>query len=312
MSIEQFRQLGYKTESVELTAETLIAGDYDTFWENPIIKRESGFNERRPARASFSPLQAVGGAFFGSVSGTFEPRPSGADGTPPKWFQLAAASGGVVAGDVVTWGAESASSSVLGTACTFKSRDGDHEHVIAGARMSKMRFYATRGERWLCDVEGKGRYTYSAQSGFVAAAHPSAGSGLPFLGLACSIGAFAGAIAEAEIEISGTVSLIEDGGHASGNGASRITAQSLMGRFVVQADSSVDWRAKARNASAGDVLAISCPMSAGAAGNVLTWAGNLYLSEEPELTYREGIGYISLVGEFFTTGAAAALTLTQS
>lgn len=312
MSIEQFRQLGYKSEDTELTAETLAAGDYDTFWENPIVRRESGFNERRPARASFSPIQAVGGAFAGSVAGTFEPRPSGTNETPPKWYQLAAASGGVVTGDVVTWGAESVSSSILGTACTFKHRDGDHEHVLAGARLSRMRYYATRGERWLCDIEGRGRHTYAPESRFIAAAHPSASAGMPFLGLAVSVGGFVGAIAEAEIEIAGTVSLIEDGGHASGYGASRITAQSLMGRFVLQADSSVDWRAKARNATSGDVLAVSCPMSAGSAGRVLTWAGNLYLSEDPELTYREGIGYISLVGEFFTDGAGAALTLTQS
>lgn len=312
MSIEQFRQMGYKTESVELTPETLVAADYDTFWENPLVARESAQNERRPARASFSPIQAVGGAFSGMASGSFEPRPSGVDGTAPDWYQMAAAAGGVVAGDVVTWGTESASSSIIGTACTFRHRDGDYEHVLAGSRLSRMRFFATRGERWMCEIEGRGRYTYSAESTFVAGAHPSAGHGLPFLGLTVSVGGFTGAIAEAEIEIDGTVSLIEDGGHASGNGASRITAQTLFGRFVVQADSSVDWRAKARNTSSGDVLAVSCQMSAGSAGRVLTWTGNLFLVEEPELTYREGIGYMSLAGNFFADGAGAALTLTQS
>ena len=29
--IEQFRQLGYKTETVELTAGTLAAADFDTY-----------------------------------------------------------------------------------------------------------------------------------------------------------------------------------------------------------------------------------------------------------------------------------------
>ena len=310
--IEQFRQLGYKTETVELTAGTLAAADFDTYWENPIIRRESTQNIRRPARASFSPIQAVGGAFSGTVSGTFEPRPSGTDGTAPDWYQLAAASGGVVAGDVVTWGAESAASSILGTACTFKGRDGEYERTLAGARVSKLRFYAVAGERWLCDLEGAGRYSKAAQTALVAAAHPSSGAGMPFLGLPVSVGGFTGAVAEAEIEITNTVSMIEDGGHASGNGATRITAQDLLFRVILEEDGSIDWEAKARNASVGDVLAVSCQMSAGTAGNVLTWTGNIYLSEEPEVTYREGIGYVSLAGQFFTTGAGAALTLTQS
>lgn len=74
--IEQFRQLGYKTEIVELTAGTLVAADFDTYWENPIIRRESTQNVRRPARASFSPIQAVGGAFSGTGHQRDPPRHS--------------------------------------------------------------------------------------------------------------------------------------------------------------------------------------------------------------------------------------------
>lgn len=312
MSIEQFRQLGYKSESVELTPEALVAADFDTFWESPSIVREAGFNERRPARASFSPLQAVGGAFTGMVSGSFEPRPSGTDGVAPKWYQIGAASGGVVSGDAISWGAESVASSVLGTACTFKHRDGHYERTLAGTRMSQMRFFATRGERWMCEVSGRGRYSKAAQTSLVAGAHPSAGAGLPFLGLAVTIGAFSGAVADAEIEIANTVSFVEDGGHASGNGESRITAQDLFGRFVVQETGAVDWEEKARNTSSGDVLAVSCQMSAGSAGRVLTWTGNLFLIEEPAIEYREGIGYVSLAGHFFTDGSGVALACTQS
>jgi len=74
----------------------------------------------------------------------------------------------------------------------------------------------------------------------------------------------------------------------------------------------VDWHSIARNDASGDVLAVSCQMSAGSAGNVLTWTGNLALTEDVVTEYREGIGYSTVVGEFITTGAGACLTLTQS
>ena len=59
-------------------------------------------------------------------------------------------------------------------------------------------------------------------------------------------------------------------------------------------------------------MAVSLVMSSGSAGSVLTWTGTAHLGEEPEGEYIEGIGYRNIVGEFITTGAGAALTLTQS
>lgn len=312
MSIEQFQQMGYKTESVELTAETLVAADFDTFWDFCLIKPASTILERRPRRLSFSAVQPVGGAFMAEVSGVFEPRPSGADATPPDWYQIAKAAGATITGDVAAWGAESAASDIIGTACTFKYRDGVHEHISAGTRVAMMRFSAKAGDRWMCEIGGSGRYSRSTEAMFVSGAQPSAGAGLPFLGLTVSIAGFTGAYAEAEISIDGAVTLKEDGSHASGKGASRITGQACRGRFVVEHNGTVDWHSIARNDGAGDVLAVSCQMSAGSAGNVLTWTGNLALTEDVVTEYREGIGYSTVVGEFITTGAGACLTLTQS
>lgn len=305
--IDQFRQMGYKSEGAELTAEALVAADFDTYWENPLIRPTNNVLERRPVRSTFLPLQPVGGSIIGTASGTFEPRPSGTDGTAPKWYQLAAASGAVVVGDVATWGGASDASSVIGTSCTLKFRDGNREHVCAGARLSSLRFSATAGDRWMAEMEGTGRYSSAAQTALVSGVSPSAGAGLPFLGLAVTIGAFSGAVAEAEISIENTVTPQEDGTHASGRGANIITAQALRGRFVVELNPSVDWNSVVRNDGAGDVLAVSCPMSAGAAGSVLTWAGSIALTEDVVTEYREGIGYATVVGEFIS-----ALTLTQS
>lgn len=310
--VEQFKQLGFKTETTELTAETLVAGDFDTFWYECSVKAEDTFNERRPRRAGFSALQGVGGTSLARVSGTFEPRPSGTDATAPDWYQIAKASGASVTTDVATWGAESTTTGVIGTACTFKGRDGQYETTAAGTRMELMRFYAVAGETWKCDIEGVGRLTQAAQTAYVAAAHPVAGLGQAFLGMACSIGAFSGSVAEAEIAIENTVSSAPGGEHASGFGQNIITGQALMGRFKVMETGSPDWRGLYRNDATGDVIAVSCVMSSGTAGSVSTWTGNLCLTEQPETEYIEGIGYRTVVGEFISTGAAAALTLTQT
>ena len=310
--VEQFKQLGYKTETTELTAETLVAAEFDTFWYESAVVAEDSFNERRPRRASFAALQGVGGTALARVSGTFEPRPFGTDTTAPDWYAILKAAGASVTTDVATFGAESISTGVIGTSCTFKYRDGQYETTAAGTRMELVRFYAKNGEVWKCDIEGVGRLTQAAQTSYVAAAHPVAGLAQPFLGMACSIGAFSGSVAEAEIAIENTVTPCPDGTHASGFGNNYITAQKLMGRFKVIETGTPDWRGLYRNDAVGDVVAVSCVMSSGTAGSVLTWTGNLCIVEQPEVEYIEGIGYRTIVGEFITTGASAALTLTQS
>lgn len=312
MMIEQFRQCGYKTEAVELTAEALIAAQYGTVWNDPVIVEESESTERRPDRATFSGLQRVGGSYFGTFTGSLEPRPSGTDGTAPDWMQLMAAAGFTVSTDVATWGAESASSGVIGTACTIKTRDGAYERTLAGARVSKLAFKADAGKPWACEVEAKGRYSEAAQTAFLAAAHPTAGLAPVFLGTAVTVGGANAAVSSVEISLENTVTPSVDGTHASGYGRNVITDSKAYFRATIQEDASITWRDKARNDSTGDVLAVSVVMSTGTAGNVLTWTGSITLSKQPAITYVEGIGYWQVEGEFFTTGAGAALTLTQS
>lgn len=309
--VQQFQQMGYKSEAVELTAETLTAANYDTSWEDSAVTPEDGYNERRFRRASFAPIQGVGGTALAQISGTFEPRPSGVDGTAPDWYDLLKASGGTVTTDVCTWGAEQTSGGVIGTACTFKHRDGAYERVASGARVG-LRFFAEKGATWMCDVTGAGRYSQIAQTAYVAGVYPSSGQGQAFLGNAVTIGAFAGSVASVEIAIENVITSIEDGTHASGFGANIITEQKLMFRVTVLEDSSVDWRDLYRNDASSDVVAVSVAMSAGTSGNVLTWTGSINLVEQPAVEYREGIGYRTIVGEFVSLDDAAALTLTQS
>lgn len=310
--IEQFRQCGYKTEEVELTAETLTATEYATFWQDPVIAEESESNERRPDRPTFSGLQRVSGAYSGVFTGSFEPRPSGTDNTAPDWYALLKAAGFSVTGDVATWGAESTSGSIIGTACTIKTRDGAYERTLAGSRVSKLRFFAEAGGIWMCETEARGRYTEVPQVAFVAAAHPSAGLGQPFLGTACSIAGASAPVSAAEVSIEGTVTPVVDGTHASGRGKNIITDSKAMFRATVMEDGTTNWRDKYRGDAVGDIIAVSMAISQGTAGNVLTFTGNVTLSAQPTITYVEGIGYWQIEGEFITTGAAAALTLTQS
>lgn len=312
MMVEQFKQCGYKAESVELTAESLVAANYGTVWTDAEIVAEDGYNERRPRRASFAPIQGAGGTTLARFSGKFEPRPSGTDTTAPDWYALLAAAGATIATDNATFGAESTSTPVLGVSATIKTRDGVYEKVSAGTRVSKLRFFAEKGATWGCEVEATGRYSQSAQTAFVASAHPSAGLGQPFLGMGATIDATGYAFSSVEIAIENTVTPAPDGTHATGYGRNIITAQKLMFRASILEDGAVDWRGKFRNDAVGDVIAVSVPMSAGPAGNVLIWTGNVSLSEQPTIEYLDGLGYVSLVGEFITTSAAAALSLAQT
>lgn len=312
MMIESFRQTGYKRETAELTAESLLAAQYGTVWEGASIMVNDGeTNERRPDRATFAALQSVGGAYYGDFKGAFEPRPSGTDATAPDWYQLCTASGAVISTDVLSWGAE-ASAAVIGDTVTIKTRDGALEKTLAGTRIQKLRFFAEKGGVWSCETEGVGRYSEATQTAFLAAAHPSAGLGHPFLGMAVSIGGQTPSIASVEISIEGKVTPTKDGTHATGYGRNVLTEQKLMFRAVALEDGTTDWFDKARNNASGDLLAISCAMASGTAGNVLTWTGTITLGKTPEVTYVDGIGYRSIEGEFVATGASAALTLTQS
>lgn len=312
MVVTQFQQIGYKAEATELTAETLVAAQFATAWASGAIVPEDGYNARRPRRATFAPLQGVGGTAIGKFTGQLEPRPSGTDGTAPDWYALLAAAGATVTTDVATFGAESTASAVLGTSCTIKHRDGAYERTMAGTRISKLTFSAEKGGTWKCDVEGTGRYTQAAQTAFVAAAHPSAGLAHPFLGMTCTIGSFTGSINSASISIENTVTPTPDATNASGFGRNIITAQSLKFMASLIEDGSFDWRGAYRNDATGDRLAITLQMSAGAAGNVLTWTGTMHLIEQPTIEDVDGIGYVSISGEFDTSSASAALTLTQS
>ena len=105
MLIESYKQMGYKAEATELTAETLVAANYGSVWTECDIVDESTYNARKPRRASYSALQGIGGTAIGKVTGSFEPRPSGTNGTPPDWYAIAAAAGGTVATDNCTFDA---------------------------------------------------------------------------------------------------------------------------------------------------------------------------------------------------------------
>ena len=103
MLIESYKQMGYKAEATELTAEPLAPGNYGSVWAECDIVDESTYNARKPRRASYSAMQGIGGTAIGKVTGSFEPRPSGTNGTAPDWYAIAAAAGGTVDRQCHVW-----------------------------------------------------------------------------------------------------------------------------------------------------------------------------------------------------------------
>lgn len=311
MILEQYQQLGVKTEAVELTPEALVAADFGGAWHTiGGVVPVDDMNERRVRRAALSPIQPVGGAFVGNASGTFEPTPYGTDGTAPWWYQLLAAAGATISTDVATFGAQATSYAPIGAACTIEHRDGAYQRILSGARVETMRFHAERGAVWLCDFTAVGRYSQASQANFLSTSLPSI-AGKPFLGHAVSVGGSTVDCASLEIVITNAISPVQTSAHASGNGKNIITEQRCTMTAVIL-DEGVDYRDKHRNDASGDVLAISAQMSAGSAGSVLTWTGNLSLMENPAVEYREGNGYRTLTGEFIATSTGAVLTCTQT
>ena len=311
MNIEQYQQLGAKKETTELTPIALTAPDYAIAWhEIGGVKAVNSMNERRLRRASFAPVQPVGGAYIGEASGTFEPVPSGTDGTAPLWYAFLEASGADIATDVATWGAQDTAYAPQGSTLTIIHRDGQWARTAAGARVESLTFKAKRGELWLCEMTAIGRYSEVSASSFLATALPTI-NGKPFLGHAVSVGGSAVTVSEIEIKIENVISPVEDGTHESGNGKNIITEQRLTATITVLYDGT-DYFSKLRNIEAADLLDVSAQMSTGAAGNVLTWSGTMALMEDVEKTYIEGNGYLVLSGEFVATTLNAVLTLTQS
>lgn len=311
MQIEQYQQLGVKIEGTELTPATLAASDYAIAWhEIGGVRARNETNERLLRRASFAPVQPVGGAFIGNVTGTFEPVPSGVDGTAPKWYDLLAGAGATVTTDVATFGAQDTAYAVKGSPLTFIHKDGQWAHTAAGSRINSLTFKAKKGELWLCEMEATGRYSEAVDTAFLATALPTI-NGKPFLGHAVSIGGSSVPCAEIELKITNTVAPVEDGTHASGNGKNIITGQRCTFKAVIL-DEGVDYFSKLRNDAAADALDVSFQMSTGAAGNVLTWSGTIALTDDLDPEFRDGNGYVPLVGEFVATTTGAVLTLTQS
>ena len=309
-TIEQYRQLGLATESTEFTPAALVDADYAIAWHDEIsVKAVNEQNERRLRLASLAPNRPVGGAYMAEVVGTFEPAPSGVDGTAPKWYDLLKGSGATVTTDVATWGAQDAGYTPKGTPLTFVERDGQRARTASGARVESLVFKAEKGGLWLCEMAAKGRYSEDTDAVFMSPSLPMVGQ--PFLGHAVTIGGVARAVATIEIAIQNVLSMIEDGTHESGNGRVVITEQRITFKASVE-DDGADWFGKVRNDSAADLLAVSAQMAKGATGSVLTWTGTIALVEDADTEYREGNGYIQVSGEFVATGTGAICTLTQS
>jgi hypothetical protein len=309
--IERLQQFGYKVETTEGTPVALVAADYDSATYSAEITNDRQVIERLPIRSTFSPLQGVGGSLMGAVKATLEPRGAGVDGTAPDWMQLLRAAGGTLTGDVVTFGEPVLAAQEIGTTVTCATRDGIFERILAGVRGSAKIYAEAPGQPIRLDFEGMGAYTQAAQTALIAAVAPVSGQPPVLLSSALSIGGSAVQYKSCEIAIENEVKGIPDGSSASGYGRFLIVNQRIKFRAAVwQTNTSLDWFARTAN-GASDSLAVSWAFGSGV-GLVQTITGNVYLDSPHNKAYDESMAVVNVSGEFFTTGAAASLTITQS
>jgi hypothetical protein len=310
--IEKLQQLGYKSETIEGTAETLVAADFDTPVYSFSLERERDIHERRPLRSSFAPVQSVGGAFRGKATVSGEVRGSAVDNTPPDWYALARSAGATLATDVLSFGVAITSATEIGTSLTLIGRDSINARTIAGARGSLKLIGEGAGMPIKFEYEGFGSYSEAAQDSMLAAAAPQAGQPAILMGSALSTGGVAVEYRAVEFAIENEVLSIKDGSKANGYGKHLITGQKL----TLMADvwittASADFWAKSANASSADQFAISWTFGSGT-GLQFVLAGTAHITEAPNKTYNDGLMSIPLKLEFTSNSDAAAATITQS
>jgi hypothetical protein len=300
---EKLQQFGYKTEAVEGTAETMVAGDYDSVVLSAAIEYDRAVAMRNPVRSTFSPIQPIGGATFGTVKATLEARGSGADATPPDWYQLLRAAGASVTTDVATFGAEISAAQEIGTTVTCRGRDGIFERILAGVRGSV---------KIKVDFDGKGAYTQTAQTALLASVAPVVGVPPILMGSALTIGGATVQYKDIEISVENEVLPLPSGASSNGFAGYYITGQRYSFKCNVwQTNATADFFARLANSATTDKQAISWTFGSGA-GLTFTCTGNIGLNANMNKTYDSGMALIPVIGEFFTEGATAALTISQA
>lgn len=308
--IERLQQLGYKVETVEGTAEALVAADFDTPATSFLLARERDIHRRAPLRSSFAPISPVSGKFRGKATVSTEIRGSGTDGTAPDWYALARAAGATVSTDVLTFHAAVTSSAVVGTSITLRSRDSVHERTISGCRGSFKIASEGVGMPLKGDFEGFGNYSEAAQTGMVPAVSFAAGAPATLMGSALTIGGTAVEYRSIEFAVENEVTSIEDGAQADGYGRHLIIGSSLTltTDIWIPASGGLDlWTLSGSQAS----QAVSWTFGSGT-GTTFVLAGNATIVEVPDKTYNDGIMSVPVKLEFFGLTDSGTVTITQS
>ena len=312
VGIEQFQQFGYKVETVEGTAETLVAADYDSVVLSASIDYERAVATRAPLRSTFSKIQPVGGATKGMVKASVEIRGSGTDATPPDWYAFLRAAGASVTTDVATFGAEVTGAQEIGTTITCRTRDGIFERVAAGVRGSAKIVCEGAGMPIKIDFEGQGSYAQTATTSLVSAVAPVVGVPPVLMGSALLIGGTAVQYKDIEISVENEIFARPSGASTDGYNGYFITKQAFkMKCNVWQTNATEDFFARLANTATTDVKAFSWTIGAGA-GLTLTITGNIAFSEGMNRTYDSGMAIVPVTAEFITTSATAALTISQA
>jgi hypothetical protein len=309
---EKLQQFGFKTETVEGTAETMVAGDYDSVVLSAAIEYDRAVATRNPVRSSFSPIQPIGGATFGTVKATLEARGSGTDATPPDWYQLLRAAGASVTTDVATFGAEIAAAQEIGTNVTCRGRDGIFERILAGVRGSVKLYGEGVGMPIKVDFDGKGGYTQTAQNSLLASVAPVVGVPPILMGSALTIGGAAVQYKDLEISIENEILPLPSGASTNGFAGYYITGQKFAFKANIwQTNATADFFARLANSATSDKQAVSWTFGSGT-GLTFTCTGNIGLNANMNKTYDSGMALIPVIGEFYTEGATAALTISQA
>ena len=312
VGIEQFQQFGYKIEASEGVAETLVAADYDSVVLSASIDYERAVASRAPLRSTFSKIQPVGGATKGLVKASVEIRGSGVDATPPDWYAFLRAAGASLTTDVATFGAEVTGAQEIGTTITCRARDGIFERVAAGVRGSAKIVCEGAGMPIKLDFEGQGSYTQAAQTALLASVAPVNGVPPVLMGSALLIGGTAVQYKDIELAVENEIFARPSGASADGYSGYFITKQAFkLKTNIWQTNATEDFFARLANTATTDVKTFSWTFGTGT-GLVFTVTGNIAFSESMNRTYDSGMAIVPVTAEFITTGATAALTISQA
>jgi len=220
--LEQRTQLAAEIESVEGTAETLVAADA-ILHANGKFKGDIAMHQRPMRSSSLSPFSAVPGSRFGEIEFDVELKGSGAAGTPPEFGDLLKACGfqeTIAAGTSVTYTPASDSIPTL----TMALYEDGIINKIWGAR-GDVKLALNSGEPAWLHFAFKGADFSVADGSFLSGVSYLSTVAPAFLNALMTIDSYSAMVGKIDIGMGNKVGLRPDANQSSGHKTALISSR---------------------------------------------------------------------------------------